>query len=115
MPVHWEAQGESLAGVLRGGVPSESGPAFSETGDGGWAVTSWPWKLVGRDGAARLHDLRVDGGETRDVAGENPKVVYALTQAYAGWYREVSARPLGAKAIAIDPALRKALEEAGYW
>ncbi len=115
IPVHWEAQGESLAPLFRGTAVSEAGPAFSETGDGGWAVTAWPWKLVGREGEQRLYHLGRDGGETRDVAPENPEVVYALAQAYAGWYREVSARPLGARTIEIDPALRKALEEAGYW
>lgn len=115
LPVHWEAQGESLASLWRGEVVAEAGPAFSETGDGGWAVTSWPWKLVGRDGGQRLYQLVEDPGESQDVAAANPEVVYGLSQAYAGWYRAVSARPLGEKTITIDPALRKALEEAGYW
>ncbi len=114
-PVHWEAQGESLAAALRGEDPGEAGPAFSETGTGGWAVSAWPWKLVGHQGRQALYDLRADPGERTDVAAENPEVVYGLSQAYAGWFREVSARPLGEKAITIDPALRQALEDAGYW
>ncbi len=115
IPVHWEAQGESLAPLLRGGTITEAGPAFSETGDGGWAVTAWPWKLVGREGRQALYDLSADPGESRDVSKAHPEVAYALAQAHAGWYREVSARPLGARTIEIDPALRRALEEAGYW
>ncbi len=115
LPVHWEAQGESLAPLLRGEAVGPAGPAFSETGDGGWAVTSWPWKLVGREGGQALHALDEDPDERVDVAAANPEVVYGLSQAHGGWYREVSARPLGEKAITIDPALRKALEEAGYW
>jgi arylsulfatase A-like enzyme len=115
IPMHWEVQGESLAALLRGQAVAPAGAGFSETGDGGWAVTAWPWKLVGWSDRQMLFDLGSDPGETQDVARENPKIVFGLSQAYAGWYREVSARPLGARTIEIDPKLRQALEEAGYW
>jgi arylsulfatase A-like enzyme len=40
------------------------------------------WKLIhipdGKGGIDRLYDLRIDPGETADVAGQNPEVVARL-------------------------------------
>jgi arylsulfatase A-like enzyme len=114
IPVHWEMQGRSLAGALSG-APLPETPAFAVTGDGRWAARDGRWKLaVGPEGRA-LYDLSSDPGEQRDLAAAHPEEVLRLSRAYAEWHRRVTASPPGAAPIEIDPALKKALEDAGYW
>lgn len=115
VPAHWEMQGRSFAPLLRGGEAPEAAPTFSVTGDGRWAARTSRWKLSVTPEGRTLHDLSADPGEARDRSSENPDVVLALSRAYAEWHRRVTASQPGAAPLVIDPALRKALEDAGYW
>jgi arylsulfatase A-like enzyme len=80
-----------------------------------------PWKLVETSEAkAYLFRVGEDGGESRDLAAEQPETLAALRAELA----EAAARiglpaldgPLdaGAGAEALDPATRERLKELGY-
>jgi arylsulfatase A-like enzyme len=60
---------------------------FYERG-GGQAARVGQWKAIQQplSSAVRLHDLKKDIGEERDVAGENPEVVAKLTATMKGAY-----------------------------
>ena len=116
-PAHWQMQGRSLAPLLRGEAP-DGGPQralFSVTGGGGWAGRLGDRKLVVDGGGRALYDLAADPGAPRALAAAHPEQVLSLSRAYAAFSREAGRGAVGARAIEIDPALKQALEDAGYW
>lgn len=67
------------------------------------------WKLVTNGGQTALYDLDADLGETTDVAGSNPDIAAALTDAIGRWKADVTAKPpvslsIQATVDANDPA-----------
>jgi arylsulfatase A-like enzyme len=53
------------------------------------AVMTDRWRLVN---GKELYDMRADPGQKKDVAGQHPKVVAELRQAYETWYADISRR-----------------------
>jgi len=95
-----EARGSSLVPHLRGELPDDPGPAFSEARRMGGvrdrtgvdtrykvSATTATHRLVlwPRTAEEVLHDLAADPGENRDVSGEAPEVADALGAALRRW------------------------------
>jgi arylsulfatase A-like enzyme len=109
-------ESRSLRPLLAGEEPPRS--AFAEAVHRGAreikAVLEGPRKLVVRGLDARLHDLTLDPGETRDLAASEAAHVEALRGlllAHHGRSREAAKQ---ARALEFDAATRGAIENLGY-
>jgi arylsulfatase A-like enzyme len=129
-------EGRSLAPLLLGGEKGEPRAVFGENGrtivgnleepNPRWTVEgdAGRWRMVRTDeykliripepDAVRyeLYDLRVDPGETHDIAAEEPAVVDSLTKALLAWSEEESATSTFKKEI--DDETMRSLRELGY-
>jgi len=64
-----------------------------------YCVLTERWRLVGRE----LYDIKLDPGQSHDVASQHPEVVGQLSQAYEAWWKDVSQRFDEYCPIVIDP------------
>ncbi len=79
-----------------------------------WAVMRGGWKLMERDGARSLFDLRLDRGELQDVAAAHPQVVAELGVLLDALIsRGVDVHDAGTS-IDLDPELLGRLRSLGY-
>ena len=127
-----DADGRSLAGVLRGGEFTPR-PIFVESGEsffpenrrrtlggveGKWrAVRLGDWKLVRLprpDGspALELYDVRTDPGESRDLAASDPSRAAGLEALLTEWMASAGHRTLVPPVL--DDAARERLRSLGY-
>jgi arylsulfatase A-like enzyme len=101
--------GQDVSAALRGRPASHAGPLYwyypNDIRPGGKdfltppvAVRDGRWKLLADEdgGGARLYDLAVDPGETRDLAASRPAEVAALGARAAAWRRSLPAAPTSA-------------------
>ncbi|HEY1050966.1 MAG TPA: sulfatase-like hydrolase/transferase [Prosthecobacter sp.] len=79
--------GQDLLPILQGGSSAPSRDFFWSAGgtEGGWAVRSGDWKLVGDKGKVALFDLGKDISEKADLATQMPEKVTALTKLHDAW------------------------------
>lgn len=87
--------GKSLAPIFRG--EKRNGHRFLAWNCGrGRAIRMSDWKLVKPKGQKsakwELYDLKKDGGETRDLAAENPGQVNKMTTIYENWRKQVGSQ-----------------------
>lgn len=77
---------------LLGSVPANRNVYFGAFGKAGFAVRQGKWKLYkDYEGAAtRLYDVVADKSQTRNVAGNNPTMVAALTAAINAWKKTIN-------------------------
>jgi len=102
-------RGESLRPRLRGD-PGRDLPAVSEMGRHK-SILDFPWKLVVAGAGDRaLYDLRVDPGETRNVAAGHPEVVGE----YRKWLAGLGAVVSELADEAPSPELAERLRALGY-
>ncbi|HYA79924.1 MAG TPA: arylsulfatase [Methylocystis sp.] len=86
--------GATMAPLLLGKSDGlHDGDVVSQEVAGGAAVFNGDFKLMRNpppfgDMKWRLYNIRLDPGESRDIAAENPKVVEALQAAYADYVRK---------------------------
>ena len=88
--------GRSLATVLSGAADDFEGPLFWDDLQGGrrrFAVRLGPWKLRSAKGIATLHDLRIDPGESRDLAAVHSETAAELEAAYRAWRAQLPPAP----------------------
>ncbi|MEZ4991278.1 MAG: sulfatase-like hydrolase/transferase [Saprospiraceae bacterium] len=90
--------GISLAGILRGDVPSQADRLYFEHYDldkladpgpfPGGIARKGPWKMVnGTD----LYDLSTDVGESRNLSDSLPEKLAELKSLYLNWWQEIEA------------------------
>jgi arylsulfatase A-like enzyme len=80
-----------------------------------WAATDGRWRLIwGSDGSARLHDLRSDPREERDIAAEHPAEVERLRRSYRESLELVPQGAHQGSDVAVDAAGLQALQQLGY-
>ena len=82
--------------AIAGGALKRPGPIFWEH-EANRAVREGKWKLVAKeDQPWELYDVEADRGEMKDLAGEKPDMVSAMSAKWDAWATRSNVLPLGA-------------------
>ncbi len=103
---------KSLVGAM--GQPAEASVKQPFPG----SVRTQKWRAVNEGDGWQLYDMRIDPGETNDIAAKHPEVVQRLAKAYRDWLDDVTAVPISRPAIDVGhvkgPVVKLTVPEAYF-